>query len=1029
MDEAIFQSHFPNFPTGKDEIQKLAVMLQTKKVYTRDEITKLRADHPEGADFIKIVALHEKMLPKDLAEIEASILNAPFIDLEATQIATDVIKIFKIDAIVEHKVIPIKLSGQELLVGMVSPTDESALKLLGQTTSLVLRPAKVLLHHLETKIKQLTDKKPAAAKKSSGPRKRLGDVLVESKYVTPEQLKEALDGAKKEKMRIGTYLVKKSILTNKQLSVALSRQFEIPFVDLEESLVDPVLSALIPKKMCYEKILCVVKKEDNKLIVAFTDPTDIITIDHIEMMTGLRVSPVVSSELSIMSSLDKMFGETSAGITDQLNEAGANDAAGNAPEEDMGDLSENAAPIIKLVNLFFTQAASQGVSDIHIECFETELRIRFRKDGIMKLFMKSNKAAHPAVVSRIKVMASLDIAETRVPQDGRIKLNIMNRRIDVRVSTVPCVWGEKICMRLCDQGNLKVNLTDLGFEPWVLETFMKGVKAANGIVLVTGPTGSGKTTTLYSALFLLNNPGINIMTAEDPVEYNLMGVNQVQCHPDIGLDFGAALRAFLRQDPNVIMIGEIRDLETASIAIKAAMTGHLVISTLHTNDAPATVARLLNMGVEPFAVTSSVRVVEAQRLVRKICKSCYSEFSPPPDLVKSLGIDERMLDRLRLSNEMSVDKLVFAKGTGCPDCDNSGYKGRQGIYEVLVMTEGFRVLVEAGATPEEMRRQAMRDGMLSLRESALYKLLHKQTTSDEIVRSTMEGGNQDEKELADGGDAGSAAATSVGVSSGGVLLPGTAVSVPAIDGIAKEMQAFRSAIERFSISQAPIVQIENEALRQNLTDPLSQIQNQVRAGMSGGDVSKILPSIHAQGQKMDFNLRNLVTHFSQPAMKLAQVKVNELTEKLLLGAMKQHVILARLLAGDGNIGSNLKITKSLQQNLPNVLVDIDGFNTIAMNLVVNSLMGMPKGGELKVVTRLKPNTANRVEIALLDNGVGIPAEKQASLFTPFVPIGRKTLGLGLSVVKKLMTNMGGQISLKSTPGSQTLVVLELACAG
>ena len=394
--------------------------------------------------------------------------------------------------------------------------------------------------------------------------------------------------------------------------MALSKQFNIPYIDLDESLVDPVLATLLPQKLCYEHLLCPVKRENNKLVVAMHDPTDIITIDHIEMMTGMRISPVVSSELSIMASLDTLYGDSIDSLSDSIG--------GEDKQEDVLDgmeMGENDAPIIKLVNLILTQAVVLNVSDIHVEVYESEFRIRFRQDGTMKLFMTPAKAAHTALVSRIKVMANLDIAETRRPQDGRIKMNMQNRKIDLRVSCIPCVWGEKIVMRICDQGNLKVDLKDLGFEPFVLEKFMGGVESANGIVLVTGPTGSGKTTTLYSSLFLLNNPAVNIMTAEDPVEYNLMGINQVQCHADIGLDFSAALRSFLRQDPDVIMLGEIRDFETASIAIKAAMTGHLVISTLHTNDAPATVARLLNMGIEPFSLSTSLRVVQAQRLVAK----------------------------------------------------------------------------------------------------------------------------------------------------------------------------------------------------------------------------------------------------------------------------------------------------------------------------------------------------------------------------------------------------------------------------
>ncbi|HNV72850.1 MAG TPA: ATPase, T2SS/T4P/T4SS family, partial [Candidatus Ozemobacteraceae bacterium] len=374
-------------------------------------------------------------------------------------------------------------------------------KTLGQTTTMAMRPGKVLWDPLQKKIRELTEKKKPAAPVKKGPRKRLGDIIVESKYATEEQMKEAIEGAKKEKLRLGAYLVKKGTLSNKQLSIALSKQFDIPYIDLEESLVDPVLATLLPKKLCYEHILCPVKKEENKIVIAMTDPTDIITIDHIEMMTGMRLSPVVSSELAIVSALDKLYGETADALADQV---GNKEESNDLPDELAGDLNENAAPIIKLVNLVLTQAAQTGTSDIHIEPFEHEVKIRFRKDGMMKMFMTPNKAAHAAIVSRIKVMSNLDIAETRLPQDGRIKMTLGSRRVDLRVSCVPCVWGEKVCMRLLDQGNLKVNLNDLGFEPRALDNFMEGVKSPNGIVLVTGPTGSGKTTTLYSCLHLLN---------------------------------------------------------------------------------------------------------------------------------------------------------------------------------------------------------------------------------------------------------------------------------------------------------------------------------------------------------------------------------------------------------------------------------------------------------------------------------------------------------------------------------------------
>ncbi|MBF0498777.1 MAG: Flp pilus assembly complex ATPase component TadA [Candidatus Riflebacteria bacterium] len=1015
MDEDLFKSHFPAFPCNPEDLQKLGVILREKKILEKDAWDKLRVEKPEGAATISAVAGFPQIKAKDLAEIEASLLNCPFIDLEMQQIASDVFKIFKIEIMIEHKVIPIRINGQELLVGMLAPGDATTLKTLGGLTTLAIKPAKMLFEQFEKKLRQTADsKKGGAPPQKKGPRKRLGDILIEAKFLTDEQLKGALDESKKDKLRLGAYLVKKGLLTNKQLSVALSRQFDIPFIDLEESLVDPILATLLPKKLCYDQILCPVKKEENRIVVAMTDPTDIITIDHIEMMTGLRISPVVSSEIAIISALDKLYGESIDALGDKIGNNMVDVV------DDLGDLGEDAAPIIKLVNLFISQAAQTGVSDIHIEPFENELRIRFRKDGVMKLYMTPNKAATPGIVSRIKVMSNLDIAETRKPQDGRIKMSMGEKKIDLRVSIVPVAWGEKVCMRLLDQGNLKVNLADLGFEPHVLDLFMSGVKQPNGIVLVTGPTGSGKTTTLYSSLFLLNNPGVNIMTAEDPVEYNLMGINQVQCHADIGLDFAAALRSFLRQDPNIIMIGEIRDFETASIAVKAAMTGHLVISTLHTNDAPSTVSRLLNMGIEPFALTTSLRVVEAQRLVRKICKSCYTEYKPTIDQLKTLGIDEKLMKKLRLT-DMDIGNLVFAKGAGCQECDSSGYKGRQGIYEVLAMSGEFRSIVEKKGSPEDMRRQAIADGMVTLRESGLYKLLTKRTTIEEVVRATMDGGGDDSKpeKKPSGAKIVSIADTSIATASGA-----GALSTIGFDTITTEMKAFRSTLAKLAGDTGPMITIENETLKANITDPLAQMQAQIVAGLTGKDIAKLLPTIHAQGQKMDFNLKNMVSHFSNTLFKPVKSSVNDLIEREILGTLKNFVILSRILSNNASIGQGLKVTKNLSANLPPIVIDPEIFRQIAANIVVNALMSMPKGGEIKLMTRLKPNSKGRVEMALFDNGHGIPTEAQAKLFVPFTPIGRKTLGLGLAVVKKLIEQAGGAISINSTPGKNTLVIVE-----
>lgn len=1056
MEQAAFKKSFPAFPIYEEAIDKLKLMLVQDKVFTQEEIDRINEKAQIPDDFVEELAMFSKVTPEILAKMEADILNIPFIKLEEIEINSEVFKMIDVKKMKELQVIPIKINGAELLVGAIAPNDSSVLS--GLHPSLAIRPAKVLGDSLENKINQLTGAKPPVRRK--GQRKRLGDILVESKYCKEEQISEALKAAKEQKLRLGAYLVKNNIVTNKQLSIALSKQFDIPYIDLDESLVDPVIGTLLTQKFCQDHIICPVKKEKGKLVLAMTDPTDIITIDQIEMMTGMRISAVVSSELSIIAALDNLYGENVDALADKVGgpEQKEDDVTG------LEDLNENDAPIIKLVNLILTQAVVMNVSDIHIEIYESEFRIRFRQDGTMKLFMTPARAAHAGLVSRIKVMSNLDIAETRRPQDGRIKLNMQDRKIDLRVSCIPCVWGEKIVMRICDQGNLKVDLKDLGFEPFVLEKFMKGVEAPNGIVLVTGPTGSGKTTTLYSSLFLLNNPTVNIMTAEDPVEYNLMGINQVQCHADIGLDFSAALRSFLRQDPDVIMLGEIRDFETASIAIKAALTGHLVISTLHTNDAPATVARLLNMGIEPFSLSSSLRIVQAQRLVKRICKSCAEDYKPEPDLLQSLGINEKLLKRLRLDAEYNIEELTFKRGKGCSDCDNSGLKGRQGIYEVLEITPRFRELIETNATTEEMRRQAIKDGMLSLRESALYKLITGRTTVSEVVGTTVDAGGHDDGDEAnnkkpkmaeESSEATMLASQKAKEKAEAERLAEQAASAPIqittsapgaslnVDILAKELHEFNSILSKVStMSAAPAsasaaqpqqaVQVPSMAavsdaiLKSNIAAPLNAIKT---FAAKKDDPSKILPIIQAQGQKMEHNVRNLITQFSEFAPKVGNYPINKLVEKEIFAGLKNHVVTARLLSGVKEIGKNLKVSKNLPENLPPVKIDLEAFSTIASNVFINSLIGLgAKGGEIKIMTRLKPKTKNVVELIIFDNGSGIPVEQQKNLFKPFGNAGKGSLGLGLAVAQKLLHQLKGNISIKSTPNTSTLVTIELPAA-
>lgn len=1023
MDLATYQASFPGFPLDEDSIQSLGKLLVEREFLSDDIWQSIKSDHQDPAELVKAIASLDKITAKELARIEADILNVAFIDLEETNISHDTFKLIDLKLLKERKIIPIKINGQELLIGCVDPANTDQLTGPGMPQTLAMRPCKILIEQFENKLDQMSGEK--SSKKKGHEKKRLGDILVESKFITEEQLGQSLKGAKAEKLRMGAYLVKQGMLTNKQLSIALSKQFNIPFIDLDESLVDPVLATLLPKKLCYEQILCPVKREEKKLVLAMTDPTDIITIDHVEMMTGMRVSPVVSSELSIISALGKLYGESIDSLADGI---GDNFGGSDNESDHDNDLGEDDAPIIKLVNMILTQAVHLNVSDIHIEVYEHELRIRFRQDGTLKLHMTPTKAAHAGVVSRIKVMANLDIAETRRPQDGRIKLNMKSKKVDLRVSCIPCVWGEKVVMRICDQGNLKVNLSDLGFEPFVLETYMEGVNSPNGIVLVTGPTGSGKTTTLYSSLFLLNNPAVNIMTAEDPVEYNLMGINQVQCHPDIGLDFSAALRSFLRQDPDIIMLGEIRDFETASIAIKAALTGHLVISTLHTNDAPATVARLLNMGIDPFSLASSLRVVQAQRLVRKICPTCSQEYKPDKDLLLTLGVDQKLLKRLHI--DKSIEELIFHKGVGCPDCDNIGTRGRMGIYEVLTMTDQMRILVESQASTEEMRRQALSDGMLSLRESALYKLIHGNTSVQEVFATTIDAGGaespesttsekaDDHKPKTKKSPASKTALTSVDSGS----------SPTSLGDFTREMHEFSSIISKITGtgSTQAVTTISNDLLKKNIADPLALIKAQA-AKPDAAD--KLLPLVQAQGQKMEFNVKNLIAHFSDSVPVLKKIQLNQLIEREVFTKLKSQILTAKLLSGDTNTGKNLKISKNLPQNLPAVMIDPAIFSGVINNIFVNALLALgSKGGEIKVVTRPKPKAPGKIEFIIFDSGGGITSENQQKLFVPFKPLGRNTLGLGLSVAKKLVEQHNGKISIKCTADVSTLVTIELPAA-
>lgn len=562
---------------------------------------------------------------------------------------------------------------------------------------------------------------------------RLGELLLRENLITPEQLEKAISEQKKNGGRLGYNLTKLGYLTEKDLTLFLSKQYGIPTIDLKQQEVDSEVVKLIPEDVARKYQILPVSRTGATLVVAMTDPSNIFAIDDIKFLTGYNVEPLVASDAAIKEAIEEYYDVTEMGMELEgvLTEFDETDMEVIQDEEevDLSDLKKAVedAPVVKLVNLILTDAIKKGASDIHIEPYEKAFRVRYRVDGVLAEVMKPPQKLKNAIVSRIKIMSSLDIAERRLPQDGRIKLKMgKNKEMDYRVSVLPTLFGEKVVLRLLDKSNLQLDMTKLGFEERQLNDFMGAIHKPWGIVLVTGPTGSGKTTTLYSALTELNKISENISTAEDPVEFNLTGINQVQMHEEIGLNFAAALRSFLRQDPDIIMVGEIRDYETAEIAIKAALTGHLVLSTLHTNDAPSTVNRLLNMGIEPFLVSSSSNLILAQRLARKVCSDCKEEIE----------IGEKVLTDLGLPPGEAKGMTCYT-GKGCATCGNTGYKGRIALYEVMPFTESIKDLVLNGASTAELKRAAIMGGMKTLRMSGISKVAEGVTTIEEILRVTM----------------------------------------------------------------------------------------------------------------------------------------------------------------------------------------------------------------------------------------------------------------------------------------------------
>ena len=586
---------------------------------------------------------------------------------------------------------------------------------------------------------------------------RIGELLLKEKRITPDQLQQALNYQKANGGKLGYNLVKLGVVKDEEITALLSKQYGVPSINLTQFEIDPGVIKLIPADTATKYQIVPLSRAGATLTIAMTDPTNVFAMDDIKFMTGYNVEPVVASETAVIEAIQKYYPaaakaaaaalarEASGGpsaldmATRGLEELQALEGSAGDVEvlEELEEISAEAlakqgedAPVVRLVNVVLMSAIQKGASDIHIEPYEKELRVRYRIDGILYNIMSPPMKFRDAISSRVKIMSKLDIAEKRLPQDGRIKIRFneggVPKEIDFRVSVLPTLFGEKIVMRLLDKDKLMLDMTKLGFEPESLAKFEAAILRPWGMVLVTGPTGSGKTNTLYSSISKINTPETNIMTAEDPVEFNLVGINQVQVRESIGLNFAAALRSFLRQDPNIILVGEIRDFETAEIAVKAALTGHLVLSTLHTNDAPSTINRLMNMGIEPFLVASSVHLICAQRLVRKVCGNCKEPAPLPAAALIQAGFTPEL-----------ASEVTPMKGKGCDKCNQTGYKGRVGLYEVMEVAEELRELILVGASGLELRRKAIDEGMITLRQSGLRKVQAGMTTVEEVVRETV----------------------------------------------------------------------------------------------------------------------------------------------------------------------------------------------------------------------------------------------------------------------------------------------------
>jgi type IV pilus assembly protein PilB len=564
----------------------------------------------------------------------------------------------------------------------------------------------------------------------------IGEILIQKKLITREALEKALEEQKKTGEKLGEILIELGYLEEENILAALGEQNKVNVKVIDEKDLKLDVLAILPEEYMKEKVILPLRINGKKLMIAMENPKDTFLIDELQMKTNMVIKPVLAMKSNIMEYLEKYIHKKdkktetqTESVLDELNKFAEEDIEieSNYKDEDIvSSLGSDSAPVVKGVNAIIVKAVKLQASDIHIEPYEKEVRIRYRLDGLLITVKKMPKHIMNAIVSRIKIMSDLDIAEKRLPQDGRFRIKMGDRQVDFRVSTLKTIHGEKVVMRILDRGSVELDLLSLGYDQKALEIINRVIQNPYGIILVTGPTGSGKSTTLYSVLDKLNEEHVNISTAEDPVEYELEGINQVQCKPEIGLSFAASLRSFLRQDPDIIMVGEIRDGETAEISIKAALTGHLVLSTLHTNDAPSSIHRLLNMGVEPFLISASVSMVIAQRLVRKICPHCKGKDGESENKLLAMNLDKN-----------DYEDMSFQIGAGCDRCNNTGYKGRSVIYEIMEVDDEMKTLISGAATSIDIKDMAVKKGMDTLRESGMKKVILGVTSLDEVMRVTL----------------------------------------------------------------------------------------------------------------------------------------------------------------------------------------------------------------------------------------------------------------------------------------------------